>query len=443
VIITQKAISRRIALRGLGASVTLPLLDAMVPALAAPAKALAKAPRFSVVYVPNGMAMKNWTPAAEGAGFELTPILQPLAAFRDDLLVLSGLNSRQGPGGVHANKSTAFLTGVLPAMSEYDLKAGVSVDQILAQHLGKNTQLMSLELALDSHDVSGACDTGFACAYTNTISWRSPTMPLLMENNPRAVFERLFGDSGSTDPAKRLARMAEQRSLLDSLAETVADLQRRLGPGDRVRIGEYLDAVRDAERRIQNAEKQSAQGLPDISQPAGVPASYDEHAKLMFDLQVLAFQSDLTRVITFMLGRELTGRTYPEIGVPDSHHPISHHRDDMALYAKLSKINTYHVSLLTYYLDKLRSTPDGDGSLLDHVILLYGAGMSDSNRHDPNNLPLVLAGGATGRITRGRHLVFRKDTPMANLLLTLMEKLGVPMESFSNSSGTLDLASLA
>lgn len=267
-------------------------------------------------------------------------------------------------------------------------------------------------------------------------------MPLLMENNPRALFERLFGDSGSTDPAKRQARLAEQKSLLDSLTETVGDLQRRLGPGDRLRMGEYLEAVRDAERRIQKAEEQSAQALPVVAQPAGIPASYADHARLMYDLQVLAYQSDLTRIITFMMAREISGRTYPEIGVPDSHHPTSHHQEDPQQLAKLSKINLYHVTLFSEYVQKLRATPDGDGTLLDHTMLIYGAGMSNSNQHNPANLPIALVGGGAG-VKGGRHLKFAEDTPMPNLLVTLMDRLGVPLDTIGNSSGKVDLNPLS
>ena len=442
-IITKKCIPRRTVLRGIGASLALPLLDGMIPALAALQNTAARpVRRFGVVYVPNGMAMGSWAPAAEGAAFELTPILQPLAPFRDQLVVVGGLSGPPSNGGVHASASTRFLTGISASRSEYDLQAGVSMDQFVAQQTGRHTQLASLELALDSRDVSGSCDVGFACAYTNTIAWRGPQTPLPMENNPRVVFERLFGDSGSTNSAVRLARIQRQRSLLDSVSGTVADLERRLGARDRARLDEYLDAVRDVERRIQKAEEQSTQQLPVVDQPPGIPASYEEHAKLMFDLLVLAYQSDLTRVSTFMLARELSGRTYPEIGVPDAHHPTSHHKEDRELIAKVAKINTYHTSLFAYYVEKLRATRDGDGSLLDHMMVMYGAGMSDSNRHDPNNLPLLLVGGAAGQLKGGRHIKYRDNPPMANLLVTLMDKLGLPIEQIGNSTGKLELQAL-
>jgi len=442
-IITKKAIPRRTVLRGIGASLALPLLDGMVPAFASLRNTVAKpVGRLGVVYVPNGMAMEYWTPAAEGTAFELTPILQPLAPFRDELLVLSGLSGVRG-GGAHASASTRFLTGTPSKQTEYDLHGGISMDQFAARELGQYTQLASLELALDGRDNAGSCDAGYSCAYTNTISWRSATTPLPMENNPRAVFERLFGDSGSTDTAARLARIREERSVLDSVTDKVAALERGLGPGDRGKLGEYLEAVRDIERRIQKAEQQSAQQLPVVEQPAGIPATYKEHAELMFDLQVLAYQTDLTRIITFMMARELSGRSYPEIGVADAHHPLSHHENQPERIGLMSKINTYHTTLFAGYVEKLRSTSDGDGSLLDHMILIYGAGISNSNAHSPDDLPILLLGGAAGQLKGGRHLKYPKETPMPNLLLTVMEKLGVPMESIGNSTGKLEIEPLS
>lgn len=447
--ISKMALPRRTFLRGLGATLALPLLDAMVPA----ARALAKTPaaglrRFSVVYVPNGIAMRAWTPATEGAGFEFTPILRSLEPYRDKLLVVSGLNNVQG-GGSHAGRSTGFLTGttsgdgsVASRSGEYNIHGGISADQILAQEIGRQTLLPSLELALESRDTSGSCDAGYACVYTNTIAWRSETTPLPMEDNPRAVFEQLFGDSGSTDSRTRMARVQGKRSILDSLSDRVSELERELGPRDRTRLGEYLDAVRDVERRIQKAEEQSATELPVLDQPAGIPAAYADHARLMFDLNVLAHRTDLTRVSTFMMAREISGRTYPEIGVPDAHHPTSHHRDEPEMLEKLQKINTFHVSLFAEYVEKLRSTPDGDGSLLDHMALIYGAGMSNSNHHDPTNLPIVILGGGAGE-RPGRHIVFKKGTPHTNLWLTLMGNLGVPLEKLGTSTGKAELETLA
>ena len=442
-IITRKAIPRRTVLRGLGASLALPLLDGMVPALSAirntPARGMR---RFGVVYVPNGMAMEYWTPKGAGTAFELSPILRPMAPHRDRTLVLSGLDPGRG-GGAHAGASTKFLTGVPGRMTDgTGIRSGTSIDQLLGQQLGRHTQLSSLELGLDSRDFAGSCDAGYACAYTNTIAWRTPTTPLPMENDPRVVFERLFGDSGSTDPAVRRARIAEDRSILDSVVARVDDLQRGLGPQDRRKIAQYLDAVRDVERRIRRAEEQSLEALPLVEQPAGVPAAFDEYMRLMFELQRLAWQTDLTRVITFMVGREISGRTYNEIGIPEAHHPLSHHLDDPAKIATMAKINTYHVSLFAEFVDTLRATPDGDGSLLDHALLLYGAGMSNSNAHAAIDLPIMLVGGAAGGVAGGRHLTYRKDTPMANLLVAVMDALGAPVEQVGRSTGRLDALAL-
>lgn len=437
--IFKKTLPRRTLLRGLGASLALPLLDSMVPALSSASAQIAQpAKRLGVVYVPNGMAMKAWTPATDGAGFELTRILQPMADYQDRMLVLTGLNGTSSNAGVHASASTRFLTGTIPARTESDLQAAVSIDQLVARELGRQTQLGSLELALDQSDVFGSCDIGFSCQYTSTISWRDAYTPLPMETNPRAVFERLFGDTGTTNPAVRLQRIRKDQSLLDAVSDRVSDLNRQVGADDRAKLDQYLDAVRDVERRIQMAEAQSNRELPVVEQPAGVPDTYEEHAKLMFDMQVLAYQTDLTRVITFMMGRELTGRTYAEIGVPDSHHPTSHHRDDPALYEKVTKINEFHTSLFSYYLDKLDATPDGNGSLLDHMLMLYGAGMSDSNRHDNTGLPLVLLGGGSGSVKGGRHLRYEEGTPISNLHLTMLDKMGMPLDKIGNSTGALN-----
>jgi len=447
-IITKTAIPRRTLLRGLGATLALPLLDGMVPALSALGTTAAKPiNRFGVVYTPNGIMMPWWTPAAEGAGFAFPSILKSLEPYRDHLLVLSGLNSRppegstDGGGAPHARAATRFLTDVRPKFTMgSDLHAGTSIDQILAKELGKHTELASLELSLESTESAGACDPGYSCAYTSTISWRSESTPLPMENNPRTLFERLFGDGSSTDPAARLARMQQQRSVLDSVSQKVASLQRGLGSGDRAKLGEYLESVRDVERRIQNAEAQRFDNLPTVDHPAGIPATFEEHAKLMFDLQVLAYQCDITRVITFMVGREFSGRQYPEIGVPDAHHPISHHMGDATKIANVAKINTYHTQMFAYYLEKLRATQDGDGSLLDHMTLIYGAGMSDSNAHDPLNLPVIVAGGGAGNLKGGRHIKYPKDTPLANLHISLLGQLGVPLEKIGDSGGALSLA---
>lgn len=440
--IFKKTLPRRTLLRGLGASLALPLLDSMVPALSsASAQTAQPAKRLGVVYVPNGMAMKSWTPDAEGANFEITRILRPMAAYQDRMLVLSGLNGASSNAGVHASASTRFLTGTIPARTESDLQAAVSIDQLVARQLGNQTQLGSLELALDQSDVFGSCDIGFSCQYTSTISWRDANTPLPMETNPRAVFERLFGDTGTTDPAVRLQRIRKDRSLLDAVTDRVAELNKKVSNGDRAKLDQYLDAVRDVERRIQLAEAQSHRELPEVDQPAGIPRTYEEHAKLMFDMQVLAYQTDLTRVITFMMGRELSGRTYAEIGVPDSHHPTSHHRDDPTLYEKVTKINEFHTSLFAYYLNKLDDTPDGNGSLLDNMLMLYGAGMSDSNRHANTGLPLVLLGGGSGSVKGGRHLRYSEGTPISNLHLTMLDKMGLPLDKIGNSTNALNLLS--
>ena len=440
-IITRKTLSRRTVLRGLGASLALPLLDSMVPALSsAHAQVAQRTKRLGVIYVPNGMAMRAWTPATEGTDFEITRIMQPMAAYRDRMLVITGLDGPNSNAGVHASASTRFLTGAIPKRAESDLQASVSIDQLIAQHYGNETQLGSLELALDQNDVFGSCDIGFSCQYTSTISWRDEFTPLPMETNPRLVFERLFGDIGTTDPAVRMQRIKKDQSLLDSITERAAELNRAVSASDRAKLDQYLDAVRDVERRIQMAEAQSGRELPEVNQPAGIPGTYEEHAKLMFDLQVLAYQTDLTRVITFMLGRELSGRTFAEIGVPDSHHPTSHHRDDPVLYEKCTKINEFHTQLFAYYLDKLDATPDGDGSLLDNILLLYGAGMSDSNQHSNRGLPLVLFGGGAGAMKGGRHLRYPAGTPISNLQLTMLDMMGMPMDTFVDSTGPLELS---
>jgi len=445
-IVLKKAIPRRAMLRGIGATLALPLLDSMVPAFSAFAATLAKPiNRFGVVYVPNGMIMQNYLPTTEGAAYELTPTLSSLAPFRDQVQVLSGLNcipTPGRPGGAHAKASTRFLTDISPPTSETWLDAGISMDQILAQETGKHTQLASLELAIESGETAGACDTGYACPYTNTISWKSANTPLPTQNNPRLVFERLFGDSTSTDPKERLSRLRQQQSVLDSVTQEVARLGGSLPQSDRTKLTEYLDAIRGVERRIQIAEEQGNQQVPLINHPVGIPADWETHVKLMFDLQVLAYQTDLTRVITMMLGHEHSGMTYPQIGVPDAHHPISHHQREPEKLAKVSKINAYHVKMFAYLLEKLRATPDGDGTLLDHMTLIYGAGIADSNSHAPVNIPIVLAGGGAGNLKGGRHTHF-KDMPLANLHLTLLDQLGVHIDKIGDSTGRVDAQTLS
>src|SRR5947209_7517746 len=435
-IISKTAIPRRTVLGGMGSILALPLLDSMMPALSALQKTPGKPiNRFGVMYVPNGMIMKNYLPVTEGAGYELTPTLSALAPFREQVLVLSGLEcipTPGRPGGAHAKASTRFLTDVSPPLSETWLDAGISMDQILAQETGKQTQVASLELAMESGETAGACDTGFACPYTNTISWKSQNTPLPTQNNPRVVFERLFGDSTSTDPKVRLARLRQQRSVLDSVGEEVARLQGALPQSDRTKLSEYLDAIRGVERRIQIAEEQSDQETPVVAHPVGIPAAWEEHVKLMFDLEVLAYQCDLTRVITMMLGHEHSGMTYPQIGVPDAHHPISHHQREPEKVEKVAKINAYHVKMFAYLLDKLRSTPDGDGTVLDHMTMMYGSGIADSNSHSPIDIPLLLAGGGAGNLKGGRQSRFTGMT-LANMHMTLMEQFGVQRDRIGGS----------
>ena len=438
-----KSLSRRTVLRGAGATVALPLLDAMFPAFGRRARAAAKpAHRFQTFYVPNGMAMEHWSPKGEGAAFELSPILEPLASYRDQMLVLSGIKASWNY--IHAGASGAFLTGATHGgRNEVEIVADVSMDQLLARRFAKETQLASLELSMDPPANAGACSGNLSCVYTHTLSWRSATQPLPMEWNPRAVFERLFGDSGSTERAPREARSRQHKSILDSVAEKLANLRMELGPPDRGKIDEYTEAIRDVERRIQKAEEQREVELPAMEQPQGAPPVFEDHLALMLDLQLLAFQSDLTRVITFMFGKEQSARPYPQIGVPEAHHPLSHHNDVPELIAHMSKINRYHTQLFSQYLAKLRATPDGDGSLLDHMTILYGSGISNSSRHSGDNLPLLVVGGGAGRLKGGRHLAYSDRPSMANLLVTLMDKLGVPVEQLGGSTGELPLDTLS
>ncbi|MBM3772990.1 MAG: DUF1552 domain-containing protein [Acidimicrobiia bacterium] len=443
-IVTKLCLPRRTFLRGMGAAVALPFLDSMVPAFAATPQPVR---RLTVAYVPNGIQMEQWIPSADGTAFELTPILQPLAPFRDRLLVVTGLANQPAvpvPGegtGDHVRAAATFLTGVHPKKTEGpDIRAGISMDQIAARELGRATQLSSLELCLDSNELIGACEAGYSCAYANTLSWRNETTPLPMENQPRAVFERLFGDSDNTTRAARLGRIQSDRSLLDSLVQEVARLQRRLEPGDRAKVTQYLEAIRDIERRIQRAEEQSEIELPAMERPSGgIPDTFAEHARLMFDLQVLAYQCDMTRVTTFLLSREVSPRTYTEIGIPDPHHGLSHHQNNPVAMEKLAKINTYHIQQLAYFLGKLQAIPDGAGTLLDQLTLLYGCGISDSNRHAHDNLPILVIGGAGGSMNGGRHLRVAKDTPLTNLQLALLDKLGVPLDALGDSTGRLEL----
>jgi hypothetical protein len=435
---------RRTMLKGLGASLALPLLDAMVPAGARAQTVTGAVPRFQAFYVPNGMAMEYWSPATDGPGFELTPILQPLAPFREQMTVLSGIKANWNY--IHAGASGSFLTGTAEGgRNEIDIVADVSIDQLLARQFAAETQVASLELSMDVPANAGACTGNLSCVYTHTLSWRGPRQPLPMEWNPRVVFERLFGDSGSTDAAARTARMRQHRSLLDSVTDKLTALRRELGAPDQRRIEEYADAVRDVERRIARAEEQQGLELPVMDQPQGAPSDFEEHLALMLDLQVLALQADLTRVISFMLSKEQSARPYPQIGVADAHHPLSHHNNRPELVERMSRINVYHSELFARYLAKLRATPDGDGTLPDQMTILYGSGISNSTEHSGRNLPLLVAGGGAGRLRGGRHLRYANEPGIANLLVTLMDVMGAPVHQEGGSDGRvpLDQVSLA
>src|SRR5437867_11080762 len=441
--LTTKSLPRRTVLRGLGATMALPFLEAMLPAFSRRGLAAAKpAHRFQTFYVPNGMAMPYWLPKGEGSAFELSPILEPLAPFRDQMLVLSGLKANWNY--IHAGASGSFLTGTARGgKTEVEIIADVSMDQLLARHFAGETQVASLELSMDVPANAGACTGNLSCVYTHTLSWRSPTQPLPMEWNPRAVFERLFGDSGSTDRSAREARLRQHKSILDSVAEKLASLRKDLGSRDQTKVDEYAEAVRDVERRIQRAEEQRDVELPTLEQPQGAPPVFEDHLALMLDLQLLAFQSDLTRVISFMIGKEQSARPYPQVGVPEAHHPLSHHNDVPELIAHMSKINRYYVELFSKYLAKLRATGDGDGSLLDHMMILYGSGISNSQLHAGVNLPLMLVGGGAGTLKGGRHLVYKDRPSNANLLVALMDKMGLPVEKVGGSNGKLNIDTLA
>jgi len=435
-----KSLPRRTVLRGAGATLALPFLEAMLPPVSLRAAAT-PVHRFQTFYVPNGMAMEHWLPKGEGSAFELSPILEPLAPFREQMLVLSGIKASWNY--IHAGASGSFLTGTpRGGKNEVEIIADVSMDQLLAKHHASQTQVGSLELSMDAPANAGACTGNLSCVYTHTLCWKSATQPLPMEWNPRVVFERLFGDSGSTDRAVREARLRQHKSILDSVMEKLGSLKEELGPKDQAKVEQYTEAVRDVERRIQRAEEQSAMELPTLQQPQGAPPVFEDHLALMLDLQLLAFQSDLTRVISFMIGKEQSARPYPQVGVPEAHHPLSHHDDNPDLILHMSKINRYHTQLFSQYLAKLRATPDGDGSLLDHMTILYGAGISNSMHHSGDNLPLLLVGGGAGGLKGGRHLKFEKKPPMSNLLVTLMDKLGMPVDHLGGSNGKLPIDTL-
>jgi hypothetical protein len=438
--VTKKHLPRRTFLKGVGVSLALPLLDSMIPARTLLAQTAGKPlPRLGFVYVPHGAIMDKWTPATEGAGFEFTPILKPLEPFRDRLNVVSGLGHRAADTtAVHSLSPTTWLSGVRPKATQgVDAFAGVTADQIAAQHIGQDTVLPSMELATEDHSgLIGSCDRDYGCIYMNTLSWRTPTTPMPMEINPRKVFERMFGQGGSA--TERLARIKEDKSILDAITKDVASLQVQLGPSDRQMMTQYLENVREIERRIERAEiSQGDEDLQLPARPAGVPFDYEEHIKLMYDLITLAYQADVTRVITFMVSREVSNRTYPQVGVTDGHHAISHHQNRAEKMEKNVKIQTYNISQFGYFIEKLKNTPDGDGSLLDHAALLYGSNMSNSNAHDHYPLPNLVIGGAVGRMQGGRHLKYADRTPMTNLLVTMLDKVGVKQESLGDSSGLL------
>ncbi len=439
-IIAKRSLPRRTMLKGLGAGIALPLLDAMVPALTAQAETAAsptRLRRIGYVYMPMGCDISRWALPGDNLT-ELSPTLSPVASVREHVSVISNLEVRNAYPGTHATSNSSFLSCARAKHTEStDYHLGTTADQVAAKQIGQQTQLPSLELAMDLMSTAGQCDNGYACVYQNNLSWSSPTTPLPSEAHPRIVFETLFGEGGS--PKDRRADLRRRASLLDSVTAEIRRLQNTLGPGDRAKVAEYLDSVREVERRIQKAEASTQENpLPDLDRPTGVPASYAEHAKLMFDLQLLAFQGDVTRVITFQLARETSNRTYPEAGVTDPHHPLTHHGGDPEKIAKVAKINRFHVSLFADFLQRMQAIPEGDGTLLDHSLYLYGSGMGDPNVHDHQNLPIIVAGGAAGRMRGNRHIRCEQPTALANLHLTLLDRIGVRLESFADSSGTID-----
>ena len=443
-IVTKKALPRRTVLRGIGATVALPFLDAMAPALTATSRTPANPiPRLGFIYAPNGMFLPNFHPVGGGGrGFEFTPILRPLERFRDQMVVVSGLSnngvvSPNEGGGVHTRAHGGWLSGVLPKRTEgADIRAGKTIDQYAADQLGAETSLRSLQLTTDSNFTVGNCENGYSCTYQNSTSWRTATTPLPHERDPRVVFQRLFGDGGSVE--SRLAQMQTDRSILDSVTESIGRLERRLGLRDRTAVEDYLDSVRQIERRIQRAEANNENTpLPPVAQPSGVPEAYDDHVDLLFDLLVLAYQADVTRVSCTQMARELSGRTYPNIGVPEAHHSVSHHQLNPHNIEQYTKINTHQMSLFARFVEKMHSTQDGDGTLLDHSIILYGTGMGDGDHHTPYNLPVTLVGGGCGQLAGGRHMQYDLHTPFMNLGVTLLEKVGVHVDQVTDSTGRL------
>jgi hypothetical protein len=441
-VVSRLALPRRTVLRGIGASLALPLLDAMVPALTATSRTAAKvSPRLGVFYLPNGVILTDFVPPTAGTDFEIRPNLKPVERFRQHMTIVSGLaNAQSDPldagSGPHSRVSGAWLSGVRARRTEgHDLQAGITVDQIAAQTIGKESPLKSLELALEPNFTVGVCEGGYSCTYINTFTWRTPTMPLPMETNPSVVFERLFGDGGTTE--RRLAEMTLERSILDSVSEDLARLKRSVGPSDRSIVDEYLSSVRDVERRIQQTQYRAGDDTVAPDRPLGIPVQFEDHARLMMDLMWLAYRGDMTRVSTFQIARELSMRSYPELGVAEGHHDISHHGDRAEAIAKKSRIDTFHVQLFSHFLERMASTQDGDGSLLDHSIILLGGGMGNGNLHSPHNLPIVLFGRGSGTLTPGRHVKVAFDTPFMNLGVTLLDKLGVHVDQVGDSTGRL------
>ena len=443
-IVTRKHLHRRSFLKGMGAVVALPVLDAMTPAFASAAQ-LRKAPvRLAFTYVPNGITMADWTPAGNGAAFQFSRIIKPLEAFRNDLMVVSGLAHKNGAAlgdgpGDHARAAASYLTGVHPRKTAgADIQNGISVDQIAARHLAEETRFASLELGCDDSRTVGNCDSGYSCAYTNSLAWRGPTTPMPPETNPRLVFERLFGDiDTSLAPEVRARRLRYRRSILDLVGERTSSLASDLGASDKRKLDEYLSSIREIERRIERSEQDLTGLTPGIDKPTGIPVDYPDYVKLMFDLQLVAFQTDQTRVITMMMGREGSMRTYPEIGVADPHHPLTHHRGNPEWIEKVTQVNELHMRLFADFVAKLKATPDGDGSLLDHSMIVYGSGLSDGNRHAHDDLPILLVGHGAG-MRMGSHVAYPTQTPMTNLYLTLLDRMGVPAEQIGDSTGRID-----
>ena len=438
-IITKKALPRRTFLKGMQATLALPLLDAMIPAMTALAQTPAKAVRrLGFVFIPMGCDHARWTPEGTGALDQLSPILSPLEPVKEQLTVVTNMELQNSYPGTHDTSNSGFLSAAFAKHTESsDYFLGTTADQVAAKQMGQETQLRSLELSMDLNPLAGVCNNGYACVYTNCLSWSSPTTPLPSEAHPRLVFERLFGEGGSL--AERRAALKSRASLLDSFNDDIARLKGSMGTADRARVDQYLDSIREVERQIQRAEAAASDNLlPDLDRPVGVPQSFGDHAKLMFDLQALAFQADITRVVTFQLTRELSNRTYPEIGVPDPHHPTSHHGGDPEKLAKIAKINTFHVSLFAEFLQKLQATPEGDGTLLDNTVYLYGSGMGNSSLHDHVNLPILVAGGAATGMRGGRHIRYENGTSLGNLHLTLLDRVGVHLDTFGDSDGKVE-----